>query len=139
MSARLAVTLFRGWKSVDSPRDEYPYRFIGEAAEDYGVLDVAIGEYVRGKIPNPTYDMLIDLARRGGREGFERLVETHSGDLKFGRFGSATFQSDTFKYIQFWFISNGLDFIIVEYHKWEAPSNRVLAELQQIVASMSIA
>jgi|SRR5579859_1834263 len=129
MSNRLKVNLFPGWKMTDGPRKEYPYRFYRKASQPYGVLDVTLAEFKGGVIPNPSYDDLLKLAT-GGNES--ELVSREHGDCDFGRYGTAHFRSSDWAYTQRWFLSNGRDFIIAEYHNHTEPLAIELNELRKL-------
>jgi hypothetical protein len=63
MTKRLQVILFNGWKSIEGPREYYPYRFIREIGNKYGILDIGFAEYSGGTVPNPSHKDLMELAQ----------------------------------------------------------------------------
>ena len=136
MAKRLQAKLFTGWRSVDGPRQEYPFRFVRDISDNCGVLDVAFAEYQGGEPPNPSCEDLVKLATNAGPA--KELVDTEYGHCSLGKYGTAVFCSNDFQYIKRWFLSNGYDFIIAEYHNYVTPENLELEELEQIVKSLDL-
>lgn len=138
MAKRVQVRLVWNWEQIANP--EGPATFIRADTDEPGVLQVSLyAEYKSGKTPNPTARDLIELAcGHGERHAVGELVETSSGVCDLGTFGSAVFQSEEYAREQFWYLSNGWDFVLATLICTTEPDPDEVAEAQQIVQMLTL-
>src|SRR5690349_4720486 len=112
MAKRLQVRLLPNWAQADNP--DGPATFYRTDSDDSGALQVSLyAEYTGGRVPNPSAEDLIELARgHGQRHDVGELVESLSGACSLGTYGAAVFRSAEYPRIQFWYLSDGRDFIL---------------------------
>lgn len=132
---RLKVQLPRTWVLQDTPDSAATFR----RQESGSVFQVWWAEY-RGREPlDVTTDKLKHNAARHGQEnGYGEMLESWSGECKFGIFGTAAFRSTEHPWAQIWRISNGRDQIMVEYICDRWPEKSEVAEAQQIASSLAL-
>src|SRR5262245_30083387 len=134
MAKRLRVRLLPNWADGSRDNPGGPATFYRTDSEVSGALQLSLlTEYVGGQVPNPTGGELIELAQGHG-EHYEagELVQTGSGACHLGTFGTAIFRSDEYPRIQFWYLSNGRDFVLATHVCTVEPDNVEVAEAQQI-------
>jgi hypothetical protein len=138
MAKRVKVRLLPNWASADNPGG--PATFYRTDSQDSGALQVSLmAEYTGGAPPNPTAQDLIELAQgHGERHDAGELVETGSGASRIGTFGTAVFRSAEFPRIQFWYLSNGYDFVLATHVCSVEPEAAEVAEAQQIVGMLGL-
>jgi len=90
-------------------------------------------------LPDVTTAKLKDLATEfGQKKGFGEMLESSSGECRFGRFGSAVFSSVESPRIQIWFISDGRDHIMATHICDRNPEASEIAEAQQIADTLAL-
>ena len=135
----IKVELPEGWSDCSHDNPEGPPTFIRDISNIPGVFQVSLTLYKDGEIPNPSSEELIDLATRTGKSmPAGDLVETSSGKCKFGKFGTAIFQSIDFPLTQIWYLSDGLNFILATHIFSGSPEAGEVEEGQRIVDTISI-
>ncbi len=139
MPSRLQIQLPDNW--FLQPQTTGPVTLLRDAPDPAGSLQVSIyAEYTGGAIPAPTDQQLVDLAKKHGqRHGAGELVETNSGTCKLGMFGTAIFHDPEFPFIQFWYLSNGYDFVLATFVCEIQPGVSERKEAEQIVAAINLA
>ena len=115
MAKRLQVRLLPNWAQADNP--DGPATFYRTDSDDSGALQFSLyAEYTGGKVPNPSPDDLVELAQgHGQRHNAGELVGTHRGACALGSFGAAVFRLAEYPHMQFWYLSNGRDFVLATY------------------------
>jgi hypothetical protein len=138
MGKRLHVQLLPNWTSADNPGG--PATFIRTDSRDSGALQVSLmAEYKSGKPPLPTAEDLIELAQgHGERHDAGELVDRTSGACRLGTFGTAVFQSAEYPRLQFWYLSNGYDFVLATHVCATEPEGAEVTEAQQIVGMLGL-
>ena len=113
---RISVLLPDGWGDYSSENPDGPATFLRDLSEVPGAFQVSSMLYTGGEAPNPSCDDLIKLAKETGetmRAG--EVVETPSGECRFGVFGSVVFRSAELPHTQVWQLSNGRDIILATH------------------------
>jgi hypothetical protein len=130
--------LLPNWAQADN--SDGPATFYRTDSDDSGALQVSqYAEYNGGKVPNPTYNDLIELAQdHGQRHNAGELVGTDSGACALGSYGAAAFRSAEYPRIQFWYLSNGRDFILATHICTVEPEAAEVTEAQQIVGMLGL-
>jgi hypothetical protein len=138
MGKRLQVQLLPNWAQTDNP--DGPATFYRTDSDDSGALQVSLyAEYKGGKAPDPSTKDLIELSQgHGERHNAGDLVETSSGECALGSYGSAVFRSKEYPRIQFWYLSNGSDFVLATHVCTVKPEPAEVAEAQQIVGMLGL-
>ena len=138
MAKRLRVQLLSNWVPEANPGG--PATFIRTDSRDSGALQVSLmAEYKSGKPPLPTPEDLIGLAQgHGERHDAGALMETASGVCQLGTFGTAVFRSAQFPRVQFWYLSNGYDFVLTTHVCATEPEAAEVDEAQQIVGMLGL-
>ena len=138
MGKRLQVQLLPNWAQMDNP--DGPDTFYRTDSDDSGALQVSLyAEYKSGKVPNPSTRDLVELAQEHGeRHNAGTLVQTSSGQCGLGNYGSAIFQSKEYPRIQFWYLSNGGDFVLATHTCTVEPEAAEVAEAQEIVGILGL-
>jgi hypothetical protein len=139
MPTRLQIELPPNW--CYEPDADGPALMFRDAPDAVGSLQVSIfAEYKSGEIPNPTVDTLTDLAKKHGeRNDAGQFVEIHGGACKMGTFGSAIFRRSEFPRVQFWYLSNGRDFVLATHVCVHKPTSAEIDEAQSIVEAIQLA
>lgn len=135
MSKNLRITLPTNWISAEGECEDYPYRFYPKCKVQNSILDITFAEYKGGKLPNPTYEDLVKLAK--GKSNLE-IVSVEYGDCKLGKYGTARFRLENVPFFQKWFLSNGKDIVIAEYQSLIEPADPDLQELNLIISSINL-
>jgi hypothetical protein len=140
VAKRVEVRLLPNWLAVPAVSSGGPTPFQRADGSGAGVLQFSLlAEYRGGKIPNPTLADLIGFARgHGERHDAGELVECLSGACHLGSFGSAVYQSEEFPRIQFWYLSNGRDFVLATHVCTARPGPEEIREAQQIVSMIGL-
>lgn len=135
MGKRLQVTLLDGWSDCSADNPDGPITYCCDLSEESGALQVSIAEYTGGPVPNPTEDDLVSLAR-GEQQAGAQLIETLSGTGKMGRWGTAVFSSPKVGRAQYWYLSNGRDFILATL--FGSSDLHEISDAQKIVTSLNL-
>lgn len=102
-------------------------------------FQVSWAEYRGGKLPEVTADGLMEMATSFGQtQGLGEMLESTTGDCKFGIFGTAVFRSAQHPRIQIWFISDGRDHIMATHICDCDPEASEIAEVQQIASNLAL-
>jgi hypothetical protein len=141
MKSNIKITLLPGWIDVSKDVPDGPSTFLRELSECSGALQISLAEFKGGKVPNPSEQVLIKMSRGFGSGtdiNFGEVVESHSGDCAFGKFGTTVYRSQEFPRSQMWYLSNGMDFIMVTHVCSEDPDPQELIEVDQIVSMLTL-
>ncbi len=136
---RLRVSLLPGWADLSAQHPESPPVFSRKHTGSENPLQVSWALYRGGVVPNPSDEDLVALAR-----GFAkllkgaRLVGTSAGPCRFGRYGTAVFESCELVRAQCWYLSNGRDLITVTHLCGIEPEPAEVAEAQEIVSMLTL-
>ncbi|MHC4215721.1 MAG: hypothetical protein ACYSWP_20430 [Planctomycetota bacterium] len=137
MRKRIKITLLPGWIDYSSENPEGPATYLRDASEVPGAFQVSLAEHIGREIPNPSLEDFVELASKTGETtGATEVIETVSGECRFGRFGSAVMRSKEYSRIQVWYLSEGYDFILATHICTENPDQTELAEVQEIVKEL---
>lgn len=139
MAKRLQVRLLPNWARSDNPGG--PVTFYRTDSNDSGALQASLyAEYTGGNVPNPLPPDLIALAQgHGQRHNVGELVDTDSGACDLGSYGTAVFRSEEHPRVQFWYLSNGRDFVLATHICTVEPETVEVAEAQRIVGMLGLA
>lgn len=134
---RLKASLLQGWGDYSSENPDGPPTFLRDASECPGPLQVSLTLYKSGKKPDPGEADLIDMARElGGSHGFGDLKGVTGGECAFGIYGTCIFASSEYPRAQFWYLSNGYDFILATHLCPEEPDPVEVREADEIVMAL---
>lgn len=138
MDKRLRVRLLANW--AQDVNSDGPATFYRTDSDDSGALQVSLyAEYTGGKHPNPSLDDLIELAQgHGRRHDVGQVICTDSGACDLGSYGTVVFRSAEYPRIQFWYLSNGRDFVLATYVCTIEPAAAEVSEAQQIVSMLAL-
>jgi hypothetical protein len=138
MGKRVQVRLLSRWLQMANP--EGPASFIRSDLDEPAVLQVSLfAEYKSGPAPNPTVADLIELAEGlGKRHDACEVVESFGGECELGRFGSVVFHSAEYPRTQFWYLSNGFDFVLASLLCSKVPEPHELSEASEIVLALTL-
>jgi hypothetical protein len=130
--------LLPNWAQSDNP--DGPATFYRTDSDDSGALQASLyAEYTGGKVPNPSPADLTELAQgHGQRHDAGELVGTDSGACDLGSYGAAVFRSPEYPRIQFWYLSNGRDFVLATHVCTVEPEAAEVSEAQQIVGMLGL-
>ena len=112
MPRRPIIPTLPGWEEADNPDGPFT---LSRPDHENGVIQVSAQLYTRGQRPGAGPDDVRDLARSAAeRDGFE-VIDTISGRCPFGSYAVARCRSAQFARAQFWYLTNGDDFIFATY------------------------
>lgn len=132
---QLKVQLPTGWTQQANPNG--PATFCRQGSSS--AFQVSWAEYRGGKLPDVTTDKLKAMANDfGEKQHFGQMLESSSGDCKFGTFGTAVFRSAEYPRIQVWFISDGRDHIMATHICDREPESSEVNETQQIASGLAL-
>jgi hypothetical protein len=132
---RLKIELPTTWTQQSNP--DGPATFCRQGSSS--AFQVSWAEYRGGKLPDVTNDKLEGMATDfGQRHGFGEMLESSSGECRFGTFGTAVFYSAEYPRIQIWFISDGRDHIMATHICVVEPDAGEIAEVQRIADSLTL-
>jgi hypothetical protein len=133
---RLKIELFQNWKQQENSNGPATFRRQGTS----GAFQVSWAEY-RGK--KPLHRVGVDELRQmvtsfGQDQKSGELVDSWSGSCRFGIFGTAVFRSEENPYHQFWFVTDGTDYIMATHICDREPEPSEVSEVQQIASSLAL-
>ena len=133
MAKRLKIQLLPNWAQQPNPNG--PAAFYRKDSVKSGFLTISVqAEYRGGKIPDPTFEALVALAKGlGEQKGIGAAVDASSGSCLLGKFGTAVFRSQKHPRVQFWILSNGMDFLLAAHVCSIAPETVECDEAHKIV------
>ena len=139
MAKRVRVRLLPEWADYSHTNPGGPPAYYRRGNDQANALQISWAWYTGGKEPRPSDETLIELASHALArvEGF-KLRSTACGSCTIGRFGTAVSLSTEFPRLQSWYLSNGLDFVIVTYICEVKPTETEITEVQQIVEALAI-
>src|SRR5256885_1922735 len=92
MGSSLRVPLLPGWTEAGTDAGA-PRRFVRDAGDAGGSLQVSVALHRGGPEPRPTTARLQEIAQQfGSSQGFGQLADSSAGDCPFGSFGTAGFR-----------------------------------------------
>jgi hypothetical protein len=103
-------------------------------------FQVSWAEY-RGMKPLPEInsDSLKQMAVNfGAKNSFGRMVNSSGGDCRYGKFGTAVFESARHAHLQVWFVSDGRDHIMATHICRVQPTAVEVAEARQIAVNLAL-
>jgi hypothetical protein len=133
---RLKIELFQNWKQQQNLNGPATFRRQGSTS----AFQVSWAEY-RGKqqLQKVGVDELLQMVISFGQEQKSGdLVESWGGSCRFGIFGTAVFRSKKFPYHQFWFVTDGIDYIMATHICDREPEPGEVSEVQQIASSLAL-
>lgn len=138
MAKKVQVRLLPRWAQMPNPNG--PASFTRDDLDEPAVLQVSLhAEYRSGPAPNPTVADLIELAQGlGRRHDAGEVVESFGGECELGRLGSVVFRSNKYPRIQFWYLSNGFDFVLATLVCSKEPEPDELKEAGEIVGRLAL-
>lgn len=132
---RLKIHLPRTWAQQHNPNG--PATFCRQGSNN--AFQVSWAEYRGSESLYVTADTLVEMATSLGQEQrFGDVIESTSGDCRFGTFGTAVFRAAGHSRIQIWFISNGRDHIMATHICDRVPGASEIAEVQEIATSLAL-
>ena len=135
----IKVMLPEGWGDYSRDNPDGPPTFLRDASEVSGALQVSFALHDEGNAPNPSKEDLIDLAKNtGATMPVGEVVETSSGECRFGIFGSAVFGPSEMAHTQIWYLSDGQDFVLATHICAERPDGGEIGEAEEIVMGLTI-
>ena len=140
MERNLKVSLLPNWADVSDKNPDGPLTYVRSSSGLANPLQISYSLYKGGKIPNPSDEQLVELAK--GLEsvlGDCKLVSTSYGKCDFGKYGSAVFSSEGTPYTKSWYLSNGKDFIRATFICTTSPKDVEISEADKIVEMLTIA
>jgi len=133
------INLPDGWKDCSEENPGGPPTFIRTASESPGVLQCSMELYAGGEKPQPDEDGLVKMAINVACEqDWGEFVKSDHGKCAFGIYGTAIFKSAKHNHMQVWYLSNGLDFILVTLISDSNASSQKALEAQNIVKKLNI-
>jgi hypothetical protein len=134
---RIKVALLPGWRDFSKENPDGPATYLRGSSERPGAFQVSCADHVSGAVPNPSRQNLVRLAGEAGdTEGTAEVIETMSGECRFGQYGSAVLRSPEYRRMQVWFLSDGYDLIMATHVCAGEPNQHELAEVQHIVENL---
>ena len=145
MPKKLKIWLPDNWANISDQNPDGPLTMCWDDATASGALQLSVAEYSGGKEPRPSEADLIKQATDfGQRRRWGQLVHSSSGPCVLGIYGTASFTrpdsmpTDDAQYAQIWFLSNGLDFVMVTFFGMVTPPECELFDTQRIVEAIDL-
>lgn len=133
----LKITLPQDWIDASDQNPDGPPTFINESYEAPGILQISKADFIRGKVPNPSYEDLISLSENiGSKNEFGNITNRESGVCSFGKFGVVEFSGDRFPFSCIWHLSDGKDFIFATFICSEQPSVKEIDDARKIILTI---
>jgi hypothetical protein len=115
MPKSLRINLPPTWSDHSAENPDGPPTYLRDSSDTPGPLQVSWAWYKSGKVPNPTDQDLIDLARASQKTFGGELLSTSSGACAIGRYGTVVLRTADMPRIQVWRLSNGRDIVTVTH------------------------
>lgn len=145
MSKKLFVWLPDTWTNLSDQNPGGPFTVCWEDRAATGALQVSVAEYADGRKPHPTPEGLQVLATSfGQRRDWGELRTASSGACVLGAYGTASFThrgvppDSQAAFSQVWFLSNGLDFVLVTFLAMSAPVSQELHDAERIAMGINL-
>jgi hypothetical protein len=122
MPKKLRVWLPDDWADISAEDPEGPATFCWMNEQATGAFQVSTAEYKSGAEPAPDEETLVRIAVDFGRDhGWGELQTAFSGEIPFGKYGSAVYRNPTpsegdSDYWQLWCLCNGRDFLLATFN-----------------------
>ena len=131
------IPFSKGWIDISNENPNGPPSFIKDLKDNPGVLQISHAEYLSGKLPNPSYDDLVELSKNiGQKNDFGEIVNKSSGDCNYGKYGFVEFKNKDFPFISVWHISDSKNFIFVTYICSVKPDPDEISEVYGILKNI---
>ncbi len=134
---KFKLSLPKSWMDISDENPDGPPSFIRkESDENPGVLQLSFAEYLSGEQPNPNYADLIQLSKEFDTGKEFDLLNTESGDCKYGIYGFAEFKNEEFPFVSVWHISDKKNLIFSTYICAEKQTESDINEVYQILKNI---